>query len=93
MKFIANKSRISPLKQIAIPLLELCGAVLHVKLIHKVKDALRIDFASAHLWSDSTIEPSKKENLLTLDEVEAAETLAIINEQRSLKNNKAMICN
>ncbi|GIY10784.1 reverse transcriptase [Caerostris darwini] len=55
VKHSACKSHVSPLKQITIPRLELCVAVLLVKLMHNVKDALKMDFDSVDLWSDSTI--------------------------------------
>ncbi|GFS66878.1 integrase catalytic domain-containing protein [Trichonephila clavipes] len=55
VKLIASKSRVSPIKQVTMPRLELCSAVLLAKLMHKVKQALRMDIISVFFWTDSTI--------------------------------------
>ncbi|GFU95152.1 integrase catalytic domain-containing protein [Trichonephila clavipes] len=52
---VSSKSRVSPLKQISIPRLELCGAVLAAKFIKEVKEALNLQITAVHFWSDSTI--------------------------------------
>ncbi|GFT69417.1 DUF1758 domain-containing protein [Trichonephila clavipes] len=52
---VTSKSQVSPLKQISIPRLELCGAVIVAKLMKKVKDALNLHITAVHFWSDSTI--------------------------------------
>ncbi|GFW25913.1 integrase catalytic domain-containing protein [Trichonephila clavipes] len=52
---VTSKSRVSPLKQISIPRLELCGAVLATKLMKKVMEALNFHITAVHFWSNSTI--------------------------------------
>ncbi|GFW49958.1 integrase catalytic domain-containing protein [Trichonephila clavipes] len=53
---IASKSRVAPTKQTTIPSrLELCAAVLLAKLVHRVKQALKLNVTNTFLWSDSMI--------------------------------------
>ncbi|GFQ83439.1 integrase catalytic domain-containing protein [Trichonephila clavata] len=55
VKLVASKSRVSPIKQVTIPRLELCGTVLLAKLMPKVQCALKMDITSVFFWTDSTI--------------------------------------
>ncbi|GFW53903.1 integrase catalytic domain-containing protein [Trichonephila clavipes] len=55
VKLVTSKSLVSPIKQVTMPRLELCSAVLLAKLMHKVKRALRMDITSVFFWTDSTI--------------------------------------
>lgn len=47
--------KIAPVKSktITLPRLELCGAVVLVRLLQNVKRAFKMKFSEVHAWSDS----------------------------------------
>nr|XP_022907792.1 uncharacterized protein LOC111419242 [Onthophagus taurus] len=53
IRLLAAKSRISPLKKITIPRLELLAAVVGARLYGSVRDGLAVE-ADNYFWSDST---------------------------------------
>ncbi|XP_017474302.1 PREDICTED: uncharacterized protein LOC108364926 [Rhagoletis zephyria] len=52
---ICAKSRVAPTKEITLPKLELCAAVLLAELVQSVATAFSAGPSNIHCWSDSTI--------------------------------------
>jgi hypothetical protein len=55
VRLIASKSRVSPIKSLTIPRLELCAAVLLSQLMKRVLVALKLTVNRVYFWSDSMI--------------------------------------
>ncbi|XP_055714768.1 uncharacterized protein LOC129808888 [Phlebotomus papatasi] len=54
-RLLCSKTRVAPLKQVTLPRLELCAAVLAVKLLQSIKGALTVKIMSVKAYSDSKI--------------------------------------
>ena len=52
---IASKSKVSPLKNLTLPRLELCGAHLLAKLMSVLISGTNLTYNTTHCWCDSTI--------------------------------------
>ncbi|XP_059050188.1 uncharacterized protein LOC131845171 [Achroia grisella] len=55
VSLVSSRSRVAPIKQISIPRLELCGAVLLAKLLVEVADILVVPITNVKAWTDSTV--------------------------------------
>ncbi|KAG7307103.1 hypothetical protein JYU34_007243 [Plutella xylostella] len=55
ISLLCSKTRVSPLKTVTIPRLELCAALLGARLVARVSEALRCQINKKIFWSDSTI--------------------------------------
>ncbi|XP_059053907.1 uncharacterized protein LOC131848156 [Achroia grisella] len=52
---VSAKTKVAPIKQISVPRLELCGAVLVTRLLVEVAEVLGIPKKDIRAWTDSTV--------------------------------------
>lgn len=55
VNLLTSKSRVSPVKNLSIPKLELCGAVLLADMVNSIIPSLNISNYEVFKWTDSTI--------------------------------------
>ena len=54
MKFVLGKSRVSPIKTVMMPRLELSAATLAIKLARMISKELEVELCRTVYWTDST---------------------------------------
>ena len=52
---VMSKTKVSPIKRLSIPRLELCGAQVLAGLLQHVKKVLQVQLLDVYAWTDSTI--------------------------------------
>ncbi|XP_033124897.1 uncharacterized protein LOC117123156 [Anneissia japonica] len=61
--FVMARSKVAPKKELSMPRLELCAALVGAKLLEFIKNELTLTITEMHLWSDSKMAVFRKLSL------------------------------
>ena len=85
VSFVMGKSRLSPLKPISIPRLELFAAVIAARLTRFVNRKIDLDIEKTVLWTDSTVVLSYLKNTSKRQPVFETNCIKLIRKISSVK--------
>lgn len=55
MSLVMAKTKVSPLRKVSLPRLELCAGALLARIVAHTRSTLELTTSAAHLWTDSTV--------------------------------------
>ena len=55
ISLITSNTKVSPIKRLSIPRLELCGAQVLARLMQHLQEVLQLSMSDVYAWTDSTI--------------------------------------
>ena len=52
---VVAKTKVSPIKRLTVPRLELCGALIVARLLHHCRRVFEVPLSDTYAWTDSTV--------------------------------------